>query len=217
MKISNNPAWLIAAMSVLTGCHAPPEAATANPIATVRVSPRDCSFGETLTAYGTVESSPDQIRSVTVQAETQMTENPVIVLHGCRRGQPSKTTARAERDDKARGLKRRFGEAKAAQAEAKRVERLWGSASRATNSSSGGRKSAAASAAALRESLRRGLATASCCARRAPASSTDLPCDPVEVVAAGTVVARIADPAATRVRVGLEPGVCRRGLSRRIP
>lgn len=195
--------WLLLASLLLSACHPVADEETGPPTATVQVQPvHTREFDERLIAYGSVEFAPAQMRSVIAQAESQVAEVWVSAGAQVKQGQqllqlrPTEATRvdvhKAQRD------------AAVAAIEAERIGRLFDKGL-ATNSELETAKANAQSAAQLRDSL--ALRIGDGLVLRAPGAGIvdGLTAQPNDIIAAGTVIARIADASARRVRVGLEP------------
>ena len=198
-------ACVIGVPLILTGCGGSREEDTIKPDAAVQlasVASRD--FNDVVVAYGVVESPAATARAVSVQVESLLTQLQVEQGEAVKRGQalarlaPSATTLleaqRAERD------------AQAAQAELQRVEHLRAQAL-ATESELQAARATAASAAALRASLAARVGPAGGLELTAPVSGVidGLTARVGEILAAGSVVVRILEPASPLVRLGVEP------------
>ncbi len=202
MKIQSLNFMLLPALIALSACHPAADEESAAPTATVQVQPvRSRDFEDRLTAYGSVEFAPAQTHAVIAQAESQVAEVWVSQGTQVRQGQNllrlRPTEATRVDVDKARR------DATAAATEAARIGRLFDKGL-ATNSELETAKANAASAAQLRDSLAARIGDG--IVLRAPSAGIvdGLTAQPNDVVAAGTVIARVADASAARVRVGLE-------------
>lgn len=191
-----------AVLLILSGCQPATDAENAAPTATVLVQPvRTEDFEERLTAYGSVEFAPAQMHAVIAQAESQVAEVWVSQGAQVRKGQSLlrliPTEATRIDVDKARR------DATTAATEAARIGRLFDKGL-ATNSELETAKANAASAAQLRDSLAARIGAG--IVLRAPSAGIvdGLTAQANDVIATGTVIARIADASATRVRLGLE-------------
>jgi RND family efflux transporter MFP subunit len=198
-------AWVIGMPLVLSGCGGSREEDTVRPDAAVQVaSVASRDFNDVVVAYGVVEAPAATARAVSVQVESVLTQLQVEQGEAVKRGQalarlePSATTLleaqRAERD------------AQAAQAELLRVEHLRVQAL-ATESELQAARATAASAAALRASLAARVGPPGGLELTAPVSGVidGLAARVGEILAAGSVVVRILQPASPLVRLGVEP------------
>ena len=191
--------------ALLSACGAPTEEAATHPEAGVvvaRVEARD--FADAVVAYGAAEGSPDQGRAVTVEVESRLAEVYVWQGEAVRKGQPivrlqpSVTTAleaaRAQRD------------ARAAEVELQRLTRLRVQRL-ATESELQTARAAADTLAALRDSLVTRTGQGHGLRIDAPTTGVvdGLTVRPGEVLAAGSVLARILEPTSTIIRLGIEP------------
>ena len=196
---------VVALPALLTACGEPAEEAATHTeagVAVARVEARD--FADAVVAYGVAEASPDQGRAVSVEVESRLAEVYVWQGEAVRKGQPmvrlqpSATTfleaARAQRD------------ARAAEVELQRLTRLRVQ-HLATESELQTARAAAETVTALRDSLVTRTGQGHGLRIDAPTAGVvdGLTVRPGEVMAAGTVLARILEPTSTIIRLGIEP------------
>ncbi len=198
-------ALLLATVPWLASCGSSTEEAAPDPVASVKTSAAtERAFQNVITAYGSVELPPSHSEAVTVQAESQVAELFVASGASVRKGDAlvrlKGSAATSLEAEKARR------EAESAQAEAERVARLHADGL-ATNSEVQAARDAAASAKELRDSLAAQTGDFQGLTLRAPRSGIvdGLTAQPGDILASGTVVARVADTSAWQVRLGVEP------------
>jgi membrane fusion protein (multidrug efflux system) len=201
----------LGAVSVLVaGCGAGKEAEPPPPtaaVSTVTATLRD--LHATVLGFGAVEFAPARAESLVVQVESQVAAVLVAAGSHVRQGdtllrlRPSALTHLEV--EKARR------EAELAAREARRLARLRDEGL-ATDAEAAAARTAADTALALRDSLVARTGDGEQLVLRAPrAGIVDvLTAQPGELLAAGTVVARIGDPAGLQARIGLESGDARR-------
>jgi RND family efflux transporter MFP subunit len=189
---------------VATGCKSAAEEAEPTPVASVEIQKaEEHSVDDALVAYGAVEFAPSHTHALTVQVESQVAERFVLPGTAVTRGQallrliPS-ATSRLDVDKATR-------DAAVADAEAQRVSRMR-EHGLATDSELRTARAAAETATALRKSLDTRIGSAGVTLRAPSAGVVDaFTAQPGDVIPAGTLILRIADPTALYVRVGLEP------------
>lgn len=188
---------------LLSACHPAADEESGSPTATVRVQPvHTREFEERLIAYGSVEFAPAQMHSVIAQAESQVGE--VWVSPGAQVKQGQKLLQLRPTEATRVDVHKAQRDAVAAATEAERIGRLFDKGL-ATNSELETAKAASESAAQLRDSLRARIGDGLVLHAPSAGIVDGLTAQPNDIVAAGTVIARIADASARRVRVGLEP------------
>ncbi len=195
----------LSALLAISGCSGTATEAPTAPVALVELQPATLqTLKDTLSAYGTTEFANADASTLTVQVESQVAKLLVTSGAEVKRGQalllliPSATTrldvGKARRD------------ADAAATERERMKRLR-SEGLATESDLQMAVNAASSAAALRDSLGLRVGQAAQLTLRAPRDGIvdTLSVQPGDVLAPGTVAARIASPDSLQVRLGVEP------------
>ncbi|HEY3786927.1 MAG TPA: efflux RND transporter periplasmic adaptor subunit [Steroidobacteraceae bacterium] len=209
---------LVASLFALGGCKNAAEESEPTPTATVQVQRTvEHPVSQLLTAYGTVEFIPARTRALTIQVESQVAERYVLPGAVVKQGQPllrlvPSAASRLDVDKAAR-------DASVAVAETQRVDRLHAQGL-ATDSELRSAKASADTAVALRDSLIARLGAAG------PKTDTKvqgaahpgltltapiagvvdaLTAQPGDVIPAGTLLLRVADPDAVYVRLGIEP------------
>lgn len=191
----------------LSGCSRAPQEAdqegAANQVAVVEVQPAHVlPMVQSVTAYGSASVSADRTEAVAADVEARVASVLVSSGEPVRRGQPLlrlTPTAGSQLDvDKA------ARDASAAGAEAARVGRLR-EQGLATDAELAAARAAGDSAVQLRDSLRRRIGEG--VTLTAPRSGVvdELKVQPGDILAIGTVIARIIEPAAGLVRLGVEP------------
>lgn len=197
---------LLVIVSGIAGCQSAGEETAPDPVAAVRVARATIrDFDDRLTVYGTVELTTSRSATVSVQTEAQVVDLYVFQGGSVRQGERlmrlvGSANARLDSEKAER-------DAQAAANEAARVGRLHADGL-ATNSEWEAARDVAATAIALRDSLiKRTGQSADGIVLIAPRSGIveSLTAQPGDILAPGTVAARIADPAAWQVRLGIDP------------
>ena len=167
-----------------------------------RIEPR--MLEETLIAYGTVEFAPSAVVSLPVQYEARVVKLWVVSGEPVRKGQrivelAASASSQLEFDKAQR-------DAAAATAEGERLVRLR-SQGLATESDLQSAQNAAVTARELRDSLVARVGAGGIRTLEAPQDGIldGLVAQPGDLLASGTVIARIAQPDKLIVRLGLEP------------
>jgi membrane fusion protein (multidrug efflux system) len=205
MRTLRYAALALAIAPVLSNCSSEAEESAPAPVAAVQTAPaKERAFQDVIVAYGTVELAPSHSEAVTVQAESQVAELFVVTGASVRKGDPllrlkgsaaaSLEAEKAQRD------------AVATQKEAERIARLHADGL-ATDSELRAAGDAAQTAKELRESLAKRTGSVAGITLRAPRAGIvdGLTAQPGDILAPGTLIARIADTSAWQVRLGVEP------------
>jgi RND family efflux transporter MFP subunit len=207
MKTLHRAALWCAIAPALFSCTPAADESAPPPVASVTTAPaRERSFQDVVVAYGSAELSPSRSTVLTVQSEAQVVELLAVSGASVSKGDAllrlkgsaaaSLETDKAERD------------AGAAQTEAERLERLHEDGL-ATDSEVQAARAAAQTAKELATSLAARTGSVAGITLRAPRAGVvdGLGARPGDILAPGTVVARIADTSAWQVRLGVEPDV----------
>jgi RND family efflux transporter MFP subunit len=205
MRTLRYAALWFAITPVLLSCSSGAQESAPQPVAAVKTAPaKERAFQDVVIAYGSVELAQSHSEALTVQAESQLAELFVVTGASVRKGDPlvrlkgsAATSLEAEKAQR---------DAAAAETEAERIARLHADGL-ATDSELQTARAAAESAKELAASLAARTGNLKGLTLRAPRSGIvdGLTAQPGDILAPGTVVARVADISAWQVRLGVEP------------
>ncbi len=197
-------AMLVLALAAASSATAAP-APDASPSALVQVSPVvEVPWKDTLTAYGTVEFSPEHSRAITLQAEGLVTRVFVAAGQQVKRGEPLvgvRPTPVAQLDLERARIDVEFARKDVERVEALRRRQL------ATNAQVEAAQAQAAKAEAILQSLAKRVGGVAAQTLRAPVNGTveAIGVREGDVAAPGTPLLRLANADSLRVRLGVEP------------
>jgi RND family efflux transporter MFP subunit len=194
----------------LVGCNSGGEGSTPNPVAAVRVTAATVrDFEDRVTAYGSVELATARSETLSVQSESQVAE--IYVIQGALVHKGDRLLRLTGSANSRLDAEKAARDASAAQNDAARIERLHAQGL-ATNSEWEAARGAAATAVALSASLAARTGHQAGVTLTAPRSGIVeiLTAQPGDIIAPGAIAARIADPSAWQVRLGIEPDQVKR-------